>query len=153
MPTLVSGGTFQNNWKNILDKLRNILRTEFKGTLPVYIGEEGSEGTQFVRLDPIGSEMLEYNVTSESREFTINVFYYFSEHNLKKTALDHVLRYTSRIEALIHDNVSMTYTNESSASETVYNCRMETSELSPDEDSEVYIVQWEWKCLHRGNLS
>ena len=51
--------TFTNNWKNILDKLRSILRTEFKGALPVYIGEEGSEGTQFVRLDPIGSELTE----------------------------------------------------------------------------------------------
>ena len=145
--------TFTNNWKNILDKLRSILRAEFKGALPVYIGEEGSEGTQFVRLDPIGSELSEYGVNSETREFTINVFYYFAEHNVKKTALDHVLRYVSRIEALIHDNVTMTYTNESSASETIYNCRMETTELNPDEESGVYVVQWEWKCLHRGNLS
>ena len=30
--------TFTNNFKNILDKLRNVLRTEFKGTLPIYIG-------------------------------------------------------------------------------------------------------------------
>ena len=145
--------SFTNNWKNILDKLRSVLRTEFKGAVPVFIGDEGQEGTQYIRIDPIGSEWLNEMAQAESREFTINVFYYFAEHNIKKTALDHVLRYTSRIEALIHDNVSMTYTNESSASETVYNCRMETSELSPDEDSEVYIVQWEWKCLHRGNLT
>ena len=149
MPSLVSGGTFTNNWKNILDKLRNILRTEFKGTLPVYIGDEGNEGTQFIRLDPIGSEMLEYNVTSESREFTINVFYYFSEHNLKKTALDHVLRYTSRIEALIHDNTAVTLADSSN----LYNCRMETTELNPDEESGVYLVQWEYKCQHTGNIS
>ena len=145
--------SFTNNWKNILDKLRSVLRTEFKGALPVYVGEEGQEGTQFVRIDPIGTELIEYNITSEIREFNINVFYYFAEHNVKKAALDHVLRYVSRIEALVHDNVTMTYTNENSVSETVYNCRMETSELSPDEESEVYVVQWEWKCLHRGNLS
>ena len=29
--------TFTNNFTNILNKLRNTLRTEFKGTLPVYI--------------------------------------------------------------------------------------------------------------------
>ena len=81
---------FTNNWKNILDKLREKLRTEFKGALPVYIGDEGNEGTQFIRLDPIGSEMLEYNVTSESREFTINVFYYFSEHNLLNSDLEEI---------------------------------------------------------------
>ena len=149
MPSLVSGGTFTNNWKNILDKLRNILRTEFKGALPVYIGDEGQEGSQFIRLDPVGSEMLEYNVTSESREFTINVFYYFSEHNLKKTALDHVLRYTSRIEALIHDNTAVTLADSSN----LYNCRMETTELNPDEESGVYLVQWEWKGQHTGNIS
>ena len=141
--------TFTNNWKNILDKLRSILRTEFKGALPVYIGDEGQEGSQYVRLDPLGSEMLEYNVTSESREFTINVFYYFSEHNLKKTALDHVLRYTSRIEALIHDNTSVTLADSSN----LYNCRMETTELNPDEESGVYLVQWEWKGQHTGNIS
>ena len=145
--------TFTNNWKNILDKLRNVLRTEFKGTLPVYIGEEGNEGTQFIRLDPIGSEFIEYMHSSESREFTINVFYYFAEHNLKKTALDHVLRYVSRIEALIHDNVTMTYTDENSVSETAYNCRLESTELNPDEESGVYVVQWEWKCQHTGNIS
>ena len=149
MPSLVSGGTFTNNWKNILDKLRSILRTEFKGTLPVYIGEEGSEGTQFVRLDPIGSEMLEYNISSESREFTINVFYYFAEHNVKKTALDHVLRYVSRIEALIHDNITMTLADSSN----LYNCRMQSTVLSPDEEAGVYVVQWEWKGQHTGNIS
>jgi len=141
--------TFTNNWKNILDKLRSVLRTEFKGTLPVYIGDEGSEGSQFIRLDPIGSEFIEYMHSSESREFTISVFYYFAEHNLKKTALDHVLRYVSRIEALIHDNVTMTLSNSSQA----YNCRFESTQLNPDEESGVYVVQWEYKCQHTGNIS
>ena len=140
--------TFTNNWKNILDKLRSILRTEFKGALPVYIGEEGSEGTQFVRLDPIGSELTEYSVSSEMREFTINVFYYFAEHNVKKTALDHVLRYVSRIEALIHDNVAMTLTDSSN----LFNCRMQSTELNAG-DEDMYIVEWEYKCMHLGNIS
>tara|TARA_R100000808_G_scaffold21164_1_gene45771 strand:+ start:21 stop:470 length:450 start_codon:yes stop_codon:yes gene_type:complete len=148
MPSLVSGGTFTNNWKNILDKLRSVLRTEFKGALPVYIGEQGNEGTQFLRLDPVGSELSEYGVNSEMREFTINVFYYFAEHNIKKTALDHVLRYVSRIEALVHDNITMTLADSSSA----FNCRFETTELNPDEESGVYVVQWEYKCQHVGNL-
>lgn len=149
MPSLVSGGTFTNNWKNILDKLRNILRNEFKGALPVYIGDEGSEGTQYLRLDPIASELTEYSVNGETREFTISVFYYFAEHNLKKTALDHVLRYVSRIEALIHDNITMTLADSSNA----FNCRFEITELNPDEESGVYVVQWEYKCQHLGNVS
>tara|TARA_R100001443_G_scaffold1147_1_gene4425 strand:+ start:2766 stop:3200 length:435 start_codon:yes stop_codon:yes gene_type:complete len=139
--------TFTNNWKNILDKLRSIMRTEFKGSLPVYIGDEGQEGTQYVRLEPIGSELSEYNINSETREFTINVFYYFAEHNIKKTALDHVLRYTSRIEALIHDNIVMTLADNTNA----FNCRFETTELNPDQEAGVYVVQWEYKCQHLSN--
>ena len=139
--------TFTNNWKNILDKLRSIMRTEFKGALPVYIGDEGQEGTQYVRLEPIGSELSEYNINSETREFTINVFYYFAEHNIKKTALDHVLRYTSRIEALIHDNIVMTLADNTNA----FNCRFETTELNPDQEAGVYVVQWEYKCQHLSN--
>ena len=149
MPSLVSGGTFENNWKNILDKLRNILRNEFKGALPVYIGDEGQEGSQFLRLDPVGSELLEYMHSSESREFTINVFYYFAEHNIKKSALDHILRYVSRIEALIHDNTAVTLSDSSN----LYNCRLETLELNPDEESGVYVAQREWKGQHTGKIS
>ena len=141
--------TFTNNWKNILDRLRSVLRDEFKGALPVYIGEESSEGTQYLRLDPVSSELLEYNINSETREFTINVFYYFCEHNIKKTALDHVLRYTSRIEALIHDNITMTLTDSTNA----FNCRFESTELNPDPEAGIYVVQWDYKCQHLGNAS
>tara|TARA_R100000773_G_C4213668_1_gene112680 strand:+ start:78 stop:512 length:435 start_codon:yes stop_codon:yes gene_type:complete len=144
MPT-----TFTNNWKNILDKLRNIIRNEFKGALPVYIGDEGNEGSQYLRLDPVGSDFIEYMHSSESREFTISVFYYFAEHNIKKTALDNVLRYVSRIEALIHDNVTMTLADSTQA----YNCRFESTEINPDQESGVYVVQWEYKCQHTGNIS
>tara|TARA_R100001594_G_scaffold109326_2_gene144070 strand:- start:207 stop:662 length:456 start_codon:yes stop_codon:yes gene_type:complete len=151
MPSLVSGGTFENNWKNILEKLRNILRSEFKGALPVYIGDEGQEGTQFIRLDPVSSELIEFTVTGEIREYTIDVFYYFAEHNLKKAALDHVLRYVSRIEALIHDNLTMTLSDTNSSN--AFNCRLETTELNPDEESGVYVVQWEYKCQHQGNIA
>ena len=71
--------TFTNNFKNILDQLRKVLRDEFKGTLPIYIGHETKEvATQYLRLDPIGSTLSEYNTTSETREFQINMFYYFS---------------------------------------------------------------------------
>ena len=145
MPTLSSGGTFENNWKNILDKLRSVLRNEYGNTLPVYIGDEDSStSSQYIRLDPQSSELMEYNVTSEMREFTINVFYVFSGVNVKKTALDHILRFVSRTEALIHDNISMTLADSSEA----INCRLESTELGTDEEENVYIVNWVWKCQH-----
>ena len=140
--------TFTNNWKNILDKLRNVLRTEYGGTLPIYIGgEESNAGNQFIRLEPTGSVLSEYNVNSETREFTINVYYVFSGANVKKTALDHVLRFVSRTEALIHDNVAMTLTDSTKA----FNCRFESTDLNTDEEESTYVVQWIWKCQHLGN--
>ena len=142
--------TFTNNWKNILDKLRNVLRTEYGGTLPVYIGdEETAAGNQFIRIDPQRSDLIEYAVTSEIREFTIDIFYVFSGVNVKKTALDHILRFVSRTEALIHDNVTMTLSDSSVA----YNSRIESTELGTDEEETSYVVSWVWKCLHRSNLT
>ena len=141
--------TFTNNWKNILDQLRKVLRDEYKGTLPVYIGADDSNtGTQYIRLDPVGSELTEYNTNSETREFTIDIFYVFGGANVKKTALDHVLRFVSRTEALIHDNMSMTLTDSSDA----FNCRLESTELNTDEEESTYVVQWVWKCQHLGNV-
>ena len=140
--------TFTNNWKNILDKLRNVLRTEYGGTLPIYIGaDESNAGTQYIRLDPSGSELTEYNTNSETREFTINIYYVFGGANVKKTALDHVLRFVSRTEALIHDNMAMTLTDSTRA----FNCRFESTDLNADEEESTYVVQWVWKCQHLGN--
>ena len=141
--------SFTNNWKNILDKLQNILRTEFKGALPVYIGNEDDKaGSQYLRLDPAGSELLEYNIYSESREFIINFFYVFSgAQNIKGGSLDHVLRYVSRIEALIHDNVSMTLSDTTKA----FNCRLDSTELNTDDEESTYMVEWTYKCQHLGN--
>ena len=54
------GITFTNNWKNISDKLRSTLRTEFKGALPVFINDEPiSTGGQFVQLDLTGTELIQ----------------------------------------------------------------------------------------------
>ena len=141
--------TFTNNFKNILDKLRNVLRTEFKGAMPIYIGHETKEvATQYLRLDPIGSTLSEYNVNSELREYQINMFYYFADTNVNKSSLDHVLRFVSRIEALIHDNIKMTLSNSTDC----FNCRIESTELNALDDENEYVVQFEWRGQYLGNL-
>ena len=141
--------TFTNNWKNILDKLESILETEFKGALPVYKGDTIPAGVnQALQLIPIGSELSEYNATSETREFSIQVRFIFNEANVRETALDHILRQVSRIEALIHDNVSMTLSDSTSA----FNCRFESTELNADEETGTYVVVWDYKCQHLGNI-
>ena len=140
--------TFTNNWKNILDKLESILETEFKGALPVYKGKTIPAGVnQALQLIPTGSVLSEYNTTSETREFTIEVRFIFNEANVKETALDHILRQVSRIEALIHDNVAMTLSDSTRA----FNCRFDSTELNADEETGIYVVVWDYKCQHLGN--
>ena len=143
------GVTFVNNYSNILDKLESILETEFKGALKVYKGNTIPKGiSQAVQLIPRSSILSAYNVTSETREFTIEIRFVFNEANINETALDHVLRYVSRIEALIHDNVALTLSDSSNA----FNCRFESTELNADEESGIYIVVWDYKCQHLGNI-
>ena len=140
--------SFTNNWKNILDKLENTLRTEFKGALPIYRGNKAPAGTTYLQLNPVGSELLEYSVSSETREFTIQILYYFLEANVKDSALDHILRTVSRIEALIHDNVTVALADGTN----IHNCRMQSTELNAG-DEDMYVVEWEWKCIHQGNFA
>ena len=140
--------TFTNNWKNILDKLESVLESEFKGALPVYKGSSIPKGVnQAIQLIPTGSVLSEYSVSSEMREFSVTARFIFAEVNVKETALDHILRYVSRIEALIHDNMTMTLTDSTEA----FNCRLESTVLNADEESGIYITEWEWKCQHLGN--
>ena len=141
--------TFTNNFKNILDKLESILESEFKGALPVYKGNSIPAGVnQAVQLTPTGSVLSEYNASSETREFSVQVRFIFNEANVNETALDHILRQVSRIEALIHDNVAMTLSDSSNA----FNCRFESTELNADEESGIYVVVWDYKCQHLGNV-
>ena len=142
--------TPEDTYTKILNKLRSLFRDEFKNALPVYIGHESSQASsQFLRLDPVGSELLTYMVTGEQREFTVNIYYYFLDKNIKKTSLDHVLRYASRIEALIHDYTSTTLTDSSN----LYNGRIESTSLNALEDENEYVVEFVWKGQHTGNIS
>ena len=140
--------SFTNNWKNILDKLENVFRTEFGNALPVYTAEVNEKvGSQYLRFDPSGSELLEYNVSSETREFSINMFLYFGDKSESRTKLDAILRLVSRIESLVVDNISMTLSDSTSA----FNCRIESTLLDAVEDTENYVVLFDFKCMHLGN--
>ena len=146
--------TFTNNWKNILDKLESILEAQFKGALPIYKGVDIPKGlNQALQLIPVSTTLLEYNGTSETREFSITVRYVFAEANVNERALDHILRQVSRIEALIHDNVTTTYTNENSETERIFNCRFESTALNAGEEPGINTTEWDWKCTHVGNIS
>ena len=139
-----------NNFKNILDKLSNNLRTEFGNTLPVYVGHDTKNvSSQYLRLDPISNTLLEYASFSETREYNINFLYYSNVKDIEKVALDNVLRVAARIEALIHDNITMTLADSSSA----YDCRIESTEYNTEEEEDKYVVTMSFNCKHLGNVS
>ena len=140
--------TFTNNWKNILDKLQSTIRSEFKNTLPTYRGfDDESTGSQYLRLIPIGSDLLEYNATSETREFSINMMLHFKSANIREKAIDHILRLVSRLESLVVDNIAMTLSDNSN----LFNCRIESTTLDST-NSEEHIVTFDYKCQHLGNV-
>ena len=140
--------TFTNNWKNILDKLESILKIEFKGSIPVYRGKKIPVGNQFLRLDPLGSDLIEYNVTSELREFSLEMTYHFRDPNMKKNSLDHVFRQVSRIEALIHDNTAVTLSDSSN----LFNINLSSCDLDVGDSDSEYVVSWDLSCQHLANI-
>ena len=139
--------SFTNNWKNILDKLENVFRTEFSNALPVYTGEVNEKaGNQYLRFDPVGSDLLEYSTNSETREFSIDILLYFGDKSESRTKLDAILRLVSRVESLIHDNMVITLSDTNST--TLANNRLESTILNSEEDSEFYVVKWDFKGQH-----
>ena len=139
--------SFTNNWKNLLDKLENVFRAEFSNALPVYTGEVNEKaGSQYLRFDPVGSDLLEYSTNSETREFSIDILLYFGDKSESRTKLDAILRLVSRVESLIHDNMVITLSDTNST--TLANNRLESTILNSEEDSEFYIVKWDFKGQH-----
>jgi hypothetical protein len=137
--------TFTNNFKNILDKLESLLESEFKGSLPIYKGNSVPNGVnQALQLIPVGSTLLDYMTNSETREFSVSIKFLFNEININEKALDHILRQVSRIEALVHDNMIVTLSDSTKASD----CRLESTQLNADEELGIYIVNFDYKCLH-----
>lgn len=142
MPT-----TFTNNFQNIVDKLKSIFRAEFGATLPIFVGMDAPNGTQYLRLIPRRSTLSEYTATSEVREYEFEIVLTFKDVNTTEKGLEQVLRLISRIESLIMDNITMTLSGSAKA----FDCRIESTELSESSDTG-YTVFFDYRCQHMGNL-
>ena len=141
--------TFTNNWKNIIDKLVSLFRAEFKATMPIVIGsQEQSTNSQFMRLTPSSTSLIESHASAEIREFSIGLVYNFKDANVRKTSLDHITRMASRVESLVQDNRTMTLTDSSFA----FDCKIQSTDIEPQAEGG-YIVTFDYTCLHEGNYS
>ena len=141
--------TFVNIWETkILDSIRSFLNTEFAGVIPVYTGDFKDMGNQAIRLNPIGSDLIERMTSAELREYIIDVSYTFKEKSVKKDTWEHILRQVSNIEALFFNNQKSTY----------YNGRLISTRINEKEEAEeaiegLNIIRWEWRGMYLGNVS
>ena len=141
--------TFTNIWETkILDTIRSFLNEEFAGAIPIYTGKFKDMGSQSIRLNPIGSEILEYNTTAETREYILDVSYTFKEKMLKKDTWEHILRQVSHIEALFFNNQNNNF----------HNGRFDTARINEKEEAEeaiegLNVIRWEWRGSYIGNIS
>ena len=140
--------TPENTFKNILDKLESIVETEFKGALPTCVGYEKMHGSQYLRIVPESSSLVSFMTDSEERQYNIRLIYYFDEKMVNTKTVDHILRYTSRIEALVHDNIIMTLSDSTKA----LNCKIQSTKLNQNEGDGIYTVEMDWECSHVGNI-
>ena len=142
---------FVNIWDDkILDTIRSFLNEEFAGSIPIYTGDFKDMGNQSIRLNPVGSDLIERMATGETREYILDVSYTFKEKTVKKDTWEHILRQVSHIEALFQNNVN-------GAGDTFYNGRLETCRINErtEEEAEIEglnVMRWEWRGYYLGNL-
>ena len=141
--------TYQNNFKNVLVALKSKIKAEMK--CPVFSGfDETNKSNQFIRLVPTGSEQGDVTKFSEHRTFNIDIQYYFMRRNNSQFQ-DYVLNQVSILEALVHDNPTVSLAD----STTAYNLMIGDLDLTVDVDEEFedyFLADWELSCEHLSNL-
>ena len=141
--------TYTNTWKNILVALKSKIKAEMK--CPVFSGfDETSKANQFIRMIPTGSEQGDVTSKSEHRTFSIDIIYYFVNRNNAQFQ-DYILNQVSILEALIHDNPTLSLAD----STTAYNLRSGANELGIEVEEgyeDYFATSWNFSCEHLNNL-
>ena len=109
------------------------------------------KGNQFISVVPISSEQGDVTNKSEHRTFNMEVRYYFLNRKNKQFQ-NYVLNQVSILEALVHDNPTLSLAD----STTAYNLMIGDLELNIESDNEehedYFIVGWDLSCEHLSNL-
>ena len=143
--------TYTNNFNNIMDKLMETIKAE----MPVPVQQTTTaqpllKANESIRLIPNGSSFVEYAAFMEQREFSITIQYVFQDRRENHGFLDHVMNNSSRLEALIHDNITITLTD----STTAFDLRMNDMDLDVEIDEEgFFVVEYDFTCQHIGNVA
>ncbi len=143
--------TYTNNFNNIIDKLMETIKAEMP--VPVQkttIGQPLLKANESIRLIPNGSSLVEYASHMEQREYSVTIQYIFQDRRESHSFLDHVMNNCSRLEALVHDNLTVTLTD----STTAFDLKMNEMELDADiEEEGFFVVEYDFTCNHIGNVA
>ena len=143
--------TYTNNFNNIMDKLMEIVKAEMP--IPVVkatLADPLLKANESIRIIPNGSTLTEYASFMEQREYSITIQYVFTDRRDNHNFLDHVMNNCSRLEALVHDNITVTLTD----STTAFNLRMNEMELDAEiEEEGFFVVEYDFTCEHIGNVA
>jgi hypothetical protein len=141
--------TYKNVWSNVITALKSKIMAEMK--CPVFSGfEETNKSNQFIRLIPEGSDQGDVTKFSEHRTFNINIQYFFINRKNQQFQ-EYVLNQVSILEALVHDNPTISLAD----STTAYNLMIGNLDLAvepEDEYEDYFIAGWGFSCEHLSNL-
>ena len=143
--------TYTNNFNNIMDKLMETIKAE----MPVPVQKSTTaqpllKANESIRIIPNGSSLVEYASHMEQREYSITIQYVFTDRRENHNFLDPVMNNCSRLEALIHDNLTLTLTD----STTAFDLKMNEIELDAEiEEEGFFVAEYDFSCQHIGNVA
>lgn len=140
--------TYKNTWKNILVALNSKIRAEMK--CPVTTDNTDLKSNQFIRLYPIGSDQLEKASFLETRQYNISCQYFMLRRNTPEFE-NYVQNQISILEALVHDNITLTLADSSLAYDVTMGAMTYDAEV--EEYDDYHIVEWDLSCTHSGNAN
>ena len=92
-------------YDKVLTPLRDVLRTEFKGALPIYFDSTFKDiGTKALRIFPNSQSLQDRRHGSFLNLYDIEMTYYLRTNGDDEKALDQLYRDLTRIETVLLDN-------------------------------------------------
>lgn len=92
-------------YEKIMNPLRDKLRTEFKGALPIYFDNQPQDiGTKSLRIYPTSQELQEKRTKSYLNLYNIEMDYVVKTYGDGEKALDEMYKDVSRIETVLFNN-------------------------------------------------
>tara|TARA_R100001594_G_scaffold123650_3_gene160176 strand:+ start:516 stop:947 length:432 start_codon:yes stop_codon:yes gene_type:complete len=140
--------TYINIWKNILTALKSKIRAEMKCS--VITTDEDIKGNQFIKIYPIGSNQLEHTAFMETRQYNINCKYFMLKRKSPEFE-NYVQNQISILEALLHDNITLSLADNSQLREL--SSEVMTYMVEVEDYENYHIVEWELSCIHSGNMA